>query len=618
MDEQSERMSLFEIHVTPEAKSYSFGIFTLRRLKQLFSIILSKRISVIFVLLICALALIQEYLVYNVGIIPSGFYKVLGDKNWNAFWLQVLKATLLICAICSVLSCSNYITNVFYVSSREILTNRLHSLYFSKNRFYYLNTFKRILTDNPDQRITQDIDKFCQKFSSVIKPIVIAPFTISYYSYNCFHTTGWVGPTSIFLIFIVSAAFSKLLMKPVMLKVIQQEKCEGYFRFKHMHIRSNAELIAFQEADKAELYRTDSKLIDLIITQQSRYLRNFPLDFFTNFFSYIGSIVSYLILAYPIFSGLYSGLTPAELSALISQNAFVSIYLISCFSSLINTSAAFSEIGGLTHRVCEILDVLLINNEPINKDTWRYYDSNLILRNEGDCNDSVIELKDVTFCAPKESKPLIANISLQIKLNSNLLITGKSGSGKTSLFRIVKGLWPVRSGSVIKKLPFQPSTIFFLPQRSLLSDGTLMEQIVYPLILPKHLKLSEEDLIFIRSELEFADLEHLLKKTGGLNAKVDWDWNDVLSPGEAQRLSFVRLFYHKPKLAFLDEATSALGSQVEAKLYKRCKDLGITVISIGHHTSLLKYHDNVLHLDGEGGWTLSPVSENRSDESISL
>lgn len=106
--------------------------------------------------------------------------------------------------------------------------------------------------------------------------------------------------------------------------------------------------------------------------------------------------------------------------------------------------------------------------------------------------------------------------------------------------------------------------------------------------------------------LKYVELEHIVEKAG-LNSDVEWNWDDVLSPGEAQRLSFVRLFYHRPNIAFIDEGTSALGLDMEDKIYRKCIELGITMISIGHRESLLQYHDHVLHLDGQGGWTLSPL-----------
>ncbi|XP_015910314.1 lysosomal cobalamin transporter ABCD4 [Parasteatoda tepidariorum] len=616
MDIEAEKSSLYENHSSSSSsKSKGCGIFTIRRLKRILKIIFSAHLNIWLLVLICLFALLEQYLVYNVGIIPSGFYKVLGEKDLNGFWLQVLKASLIIIAICFVISCKKYIINVFYVSSREVLTDKLHSMYFNKNIFYIMNTFKYDFTDNPDQRITQDIDKFCKQFSSVINPFVIFPFTTAYYSYNCYQSTGWIGPVGIFLVFLISAVANRLLMKPIMNLIIKQEKCEGNFRFKHMHVRTNAESIAFQDANFSEFSRSEKKLLQLIGTQQSLYLREFPLDISVNIFSYIGSVISYLILALPIFTGKYDNLTPPELSALISVNAFVSIYLISCFSSIINISTTIGELGGLIHRVCEILDAMVPKDKKETSD--KEFEGGCILKPKALESfemekEPAIQLSNVTFCAPRDSKTLLYDLSLEIKIGTNMLITGNSGSGKTSLFRVIKGLWPILEGHIIRKLPFHPSTIFFLPQHPLLSDGSLIEQLVYPLGITggSQFQKNEEFINRVISYLRFVDLEHLLEKVG-LFDEVEWNWYDVLSPGEMQRLSFVRLFCHRPKLAFLDEATSSIGLQLEEKLYRKCMELGITLISIGHRSSLAQFHNSFLHLDGEGGWTfnLTPVTE---------
>ncbi|KAG8177047.1 hypothetical protein JTE90_006523 [Oedothorax gibbosus] len=607
MADQTERVSLCAVKISSPPKNHGFGIFTIRRLCRILKIIFSKNICVLFLILICLMALLEQYLVYNIGIVPSGFFKVLGEKDLNAFLYHLVKATLLILAICFVLSCKKYLLNVFYVSSREILTDKLHALYFSQNKFYILNTIQYDSTDNPDQRITQDVEKFCKQFSLILAPFVVAPFTITYYSYNCYTTTGWIGPVAIFLIFLISVLVNKLLIKPIMGLVIRQEKNEGFFRFKHMFVRSNAESIAFQNANYAEMSRSNHKLTDLIKVQQLLYLREFPLDVCVNIFSYMGSIVSYLILAYPIFNGKYDGLSPVDLSALISMNAFVAIFLMSCFSSLINISANISALGGLVHRVCEIIDTLRVDFREL-EDPSSEPDSETKLELHGSI-EPAITLQNVTFSPPRESKALITNLNIQIEIGSNLLITGKSSSGKTSLFRVIKGLWPIQEGSISRALPFLPSVMFVLPQHPLLSDGPLIEQIVYPLDLARNVRPRDEELEKLLGYLNYVDLNHLLKKAGLFDV-VDWNWCDILSPGEAQRLSFVRLFCHRPKIAFLDEATSAVSAEVEEKLYTKCRELGITVVSIGHRSSLARYHHKFLHLNGDGSWTLSKEPHN--------
>lgn len=105
--------------------------------------------------------------------------------------------------------------------------------------------------------------------------------------------------------------------------------------------------------------------------------------------------------------------------------------------------------------------------------------------------------------------------------------------------------------------------------------------------------------------LELAGLSDLLVRTGGLDQQVDWNWYDILSPGEMQRLSFARLFYLQPRYAVLDEATSALTEEVENELYCTCAQLGMTLVSVGHRTSLEKFHSWILKLSGRGRWELT-------------
>lgn len=80
-----------------------------------------------------------------------------------------------------------------------------------------------------------------------------------------------------------------------------------------------------------------------------------------------------------------------------------------------------------------------------------------------------------------------------------------------------------------------------------------------------------------------------------------------------QRLSFIRLLYHQPAMAFLDEATSALDMEMEQLLYDAAVAKGITLISVGHRVSLRAFHKNVLHLQGDGSWTLEPLTPNNQN-----
>jgi len=89
-----------------------------------------------------------------------------------------------------------------------------------------------------------------------------------------------------------------------------------------MLIRVNSESVAFHKASSLEGWKANESLDKLIRTQHNLYWRQYILNFFVSLFNYLGSILSYLMLAVPIFSGTYDDLSAAELSALISQVSF--------------------------------------------------------------------------------------------------------------------------------------------------------------------------------------------------------------------------------------------------------------------------------------------------------
>ncbi|XP_025150996.1 lysosomal cobalamin transporter ABCD4 isoform X5 [Bubalus bubalis] len=482
--------------------------------------------------------------------------------------------------------------------------------------------------------------------------LIISPFTLIYYTYQCFRSTSWLGPVSIFGYFILGTVVNRLVMGPIVAKLVQQEKLEGDFRrphssqpvdlgpallflaasfrpgpgrrrgggsyapvfsgarFKHMQIRVNAEPAAFFRAGHVEHMRTDRRLQRLLKTQRELMSKELWLYIGINMFDYLGSILSYIVIAIPIFSGVYGDLSPTELSSLVSKNAFVCMYLINCFSQLIDLSTTLSDVAGYTHRIGELQETLLDmtlksqDGEFLDESQWD------LARDLGgpatEPADAAFLLERVCICAPSSHKPLIKDLSLKISEGQSLLITGNTGTGKTSLLRVLGGLWASARGSVQMLADFGPHGVLFLPQKPFFTDGTLREQVIYPLkeIYPDSGSTDDERIMRF---LELAGLSSLVARTEGLDQQVDWNWYDVLSPGEMQRLSFARLFYLQPKYAVLDEATSALTEEVESELYRVGQQLGMTFISVGHRRSLEKFHSLVLRLCGDGRWELTRI-----------
>ncbi len=105
----------------------------------------------------------------------------------------------------------------------------------------------------------------------------------------------------------------------------------------------------------------------------------------------------------------------------------------------------------------------------------------------------------------------------------------------------------------------------------------------------------------LRLLLKYVKLDYVEDREGGFDSVNDWA--DVLSGGEKQRIAMARLFYHKPLFAILDECTSAVSMDFEAELYTRAKELDITLFTVTHRSTLFKFHDFKISLDGEGGYS---------------
>ncbi|KAH9364111.1 hypothetical protein HPB48_010508 [Haemaphysalis longicornis] len=234
---------------------------------------------------------------------------------------------------------------------------------------------------------------------------------------------------------------------------------------------------------------------------------------------------------------------------------------------------------------------------------------------------------------PVRRQHLCQRLTLELDPPRSLFVTGPSNSGKTSLLRILKGLWGPSTGSVVR----QPAGSLFLPQATWFGSGSLRSQLYYPYNPPESSPQDEAEIWRWSSShlsfgngscnptafalhshvantvrcyqrlIELADLSHLPKRSGGLDSTLLPAWYESLSPGERQRLSFLRVLCQRPKMALLDEATSALDEGTQVRLYQECRRLGITTVTIGHHDCLEPLHDATLELHGAargGTWVL--------------
>jgi len=208
--------------------------------------------------------------------------------------------------------------------------------------------------------------------------------------------------------------------------------------------------------------------------------------------------------------------------------------------------------------------------------------------------DSRLALEHVTLFTPNYQRVLVRDLSVTVEPGSGLLILGPSGSGKSSLLRAIAGLWNAGTGLIIRP---KLESMLFLPQRPYMILGSLRSQLLYP---NTSVEIPEEQIYQVLEQVNLADLP---ERVGGM--EVELDWANILSLGEQQRLAFARLLLTHPRYAILDEATSALDLKNEERLYQQMQATSTVFISVGHRTSLLQYHQQILELKGDSSWRLA-------------
>eukprot|EP00052_Salpingoeca_macrocollata_P020914 m.177623 g.177623 ORF g.177623 m.177623 type:complete len:671 (-) comp21397_c0_seq1:106-2118(-) len=617
----------------PRKSRYKIDWLCLKRLGKLLRIMFPGFTSVptMFFLVLLGVSLAEELAVYNTGLIASRFYGVLTSRPIRGLNPLILQSIVFIVCVALLKSTATLLSNMLSVLWRQSITRSLQRLYFTGKACYRVNLLPENAVENPDQRVTQDVDNLTQSLGTILTNTIFIPLTIIYYSYTLNQVLGPLGLVSIYGYFLAGVILNKLLMTPIISLIFEKEHQEGNFRFLHMNSRTHAESAACYGGARVELSLANFRLSQLLRTMMSLAYRQYFLNVSINLFDYLAAVLSYFIVAVPIVAGKYDDYSSSELSSLISKTSFVSLYLLNQFTTTLDQSQNLSDVAGYTHRIGELFEQL----QTVQKAEEHSQASTAAQSLRSFDGDASIVVDGVTYGVPSSSRVLTQDLSFTVRSGSNVLVTGPSGCGKTSLLRVVLGLWEPLNGTV--QCP--PSKdIMFLPQRPFVIQGSIFAQIHFPELDPSlhHLEVrtwwselahqpaelaqslakgapqqpSETQLNKAMLALRMVGLAELAERAGGdLTSYLDWNWNDVLSQGELQRLGFARLFYHQPKFAVLDEASSALDLDAERTMHEQCAAHNITLLSVGHRKSLEQFHTRRLHLHGNGDWTLSDIAE---------
>jgi len=501
------------------------------------------------------------------------FTSALAAKDPARFWrsMRIFGAVLVVAV--PIYAFYYFVRDKLGILWRRWLTERFLGRYF-KDRAYYELTSNHAI-DNPDQRIADDISSFTQKSLRFLLEVIGAVLQLIAFSGILWSISRLMVGFLIVYALIGTVVTFGVFGKPLISLNFQQLRREADFRFSLIRIRENAEAIAFYRGEARESENVVGRFGELFRNYNRLLKRTLGLNLFQYAYSFVTYILPSLIIAPRVLSGeLEVGRVVQAAGAFTAMLSALTIF-VDNFEILSGFAAGIERL----HSFSKSLDI-----EPASA-----HADSTISRSEQES----LELKDLTLQTPNRVRTLVTDVSLAVEPGRGLLIVGASGGGKSSLLRAIAGLWNAGTGTIARP---KLEDMLFLPQRPYMILGTLRGQLLYP---NTDREVSDEELTTVLKSVNLADI---VARCGGFDEELDF--GKVLSVGEQQRLAVARVLLSQPRYVVLDEATSALDEKNEAQLYAQLVAGKATLISVTHHPGLVKYHEQVLELVGDGTWNL--------------
>jgi putative ATP-binding cassette transporter len=539
-----------------------------------------RLIARLLLLSIIALTLGMVYMNVRINEWQNLFFNTLQDKDKAEFYRQILRFALL-AAIWIVMSVySLYFTQMLQIRWRRWLTDKYLKDWLT-DRTYYPMQLKGSQTDNPDQRVAEDLKIFVNQTLGLSVGLINALVTLV-----SFVGVLWVlsGPLVIpldgreiaipgYMLWaaLLYAALGNGLVnkigKPLIGLNFNQQRYEADFRYSLMRFRENMEGVALYRGEDDELRGFGTRFNSIYSNWWAIMKRQKQLTWFTSGYGQLAVIFPFVVAAPRFFSGAIA------LGGLM-QTASAFGFVRESLSWFINVYTSFAEWKATVDRLIGFHQAIEATQRAQRKNPG----VELVSGPEGSLKLDRLELGLPT------GETLVSDASLDITSGSRLLIQGPSGSGKSTLFRAIAGIWPFGRGRILHPVNFDR---LFLPQRPYFPLGTLREAVCYPA------RIEAFTDVEIAEALTAVGLPHLLTR---LDQSADW--STQLSGGEQQRVAFARALLEKPAWLFLDEATSNLDDTSQAELYElltnRLKHT--TIVSIAHRNELARFHGQRLEL----------------------
>jgi putative ATP-binding cassette transporter len=517
------------------------------------------------------------------------FYNAIQNKDWDGFVALLLLYrhsdkgftfgfTPLAMSHVVIAVFEVYLTQWLQIRWRRWLTRKFLNEWMADRAYYKISLAGShdLGTDNPDQRITEDIRDYTDTSLSLTLGLISRIVTLV-----SFLTILW-GLSDTIVVFgipipgdlcwialiysIAGTVCTHLTGRPLAALMFRQQRVEADFRYSLVRVRENVEGIALYNGETQEKTYLSHRFTAVIGNFFAIMHRTMLLNMVTVGYSQIAVIIP-LVAAAPRY---FAGKVPLGV--------------------LFQAASAFGSVQGALSWIVDRYDTLASWRAVVERlatfhqaiETARLVDANLIRTDSG---DGALRLHDLDVSLPNGTK-LLEHANLTLEHGHSIVISGRSGSGKSTLFRALSGIWPFARGTLEV-----PKNMFFLPQRPYIPLGTLRYVITYPND-PEHY-----DRATLSQALRDVGLPHLVDRIDR-----DDNWPQSLSGGELQRVAVARALLAKPSWIFMDEATANLDPESEAEVYQALRTHlpDVTLVSIAHRPSVANFHEGHLVLQRDG------------------